>query len=93
MGNEKKYFLCPQCELNYVENEGELCPPCKRRVRTVRVISKDNFYNGEYRLTVCHTCHTQLDSREDKKCPKCHWMICPTCGSCGCNRFKNFMPK
>jgi hypothetical protein len=38
---------------------------------------------GAYRTAVCHECGNHLDSRSDSVCPRCGWIICPDCGSCG----------
>lgn len=84
MENIKKYYKCHKCELNYVENEGELCEVCKKNLPWTHPARPEFFDNGEYRRTVCYSCHTPLDSRCDEICPKCHWIICPTCGACGC---------
>ena len=32
----------------------------------------------------CFRCYTDLHSHRHKKCPECHWLICPVCGACGC---------
>lgn len=77
----KKWYKCKKCELNYVENENELCSVCKNKV-----IRTDGYYDkSKYgRKSVCYNCRTQLNSQYNKLCPKCHWMICPTCGACRC---------
>lgn len=35
-------------------------------------------------ITHCHTCEEHLDSRVERKCPKCSGLLC-SCGSCMCN--------
>lgn len=35
----------------------------------------------------CWSCKETVDSRKDKTCRDCNWVICPKCGNCGmdCN--------
>lgn len=37
------------------------------------------------RQTHCFQCRTDLDSKLNFSCSACSWIICPACGSCGCN--------
>lgn len=39
----------------------------------------------DYRTAYCKGCGEPLDSRFDEICPKCGWIICPSCGDCGCS--------
>lgn len=77
----KAMYYCPKCELQQSLKEGELCPVCKRQLNIGRYSVANGFNNGAYRTTVCYSCHTRLDSRYDKICPECKWIICPTCGA------------
>lgn len=38
-----------------------------------------------YRTAYCHSCRSYLDERYDEICPRCGWLICSTCGACGCD--------
>jgi hypothetical protein len=40
------------------------------------------------RVSVCWSCHFDLDSSVDVECAGCGWMIC-LCGACGCARLPN----
>jgi uncharacterized paraquat-inducible protein A len=34
----------------------------------------------------CFRCKAALDSKRHSKCPKCNgWIVCPSCGACGCH--------
>lgn len=64
------------------------------RVKNIKVLPKqknvrelmDEFLaNRKPRTPHCFSCHTNLNSDVNKKCSACGWLICPTCGSCGCN--------
>ena len=33
---------------------------------------------------ICYACKTEIDSIGNESCPKCEWVICPKCASCGC---------
>ena len=73
------YFKCPECELNYVKSEGELCPLCAKMKRTDGVFRPEIDYTSG-----CYSCKLPLTSKLHKFCPKCGWLICPSCGSCAC---------
>jgi hypothetical protein len=32
----------------------------------------------------CYKCGREFSASESTLCPKCEWMICPDCKSCGC---------
>ena len=84
MYSKATYYICPKCELKQSLKEGELCSICKRQLNITLYPTINVFNNGEYRRTVCYSCHTKLDSRYDKICPECKWIICPTCGAHAC---------
>ena len=79
MSERKVRYKCSECELNYVEHEGELCPLCARKNRTDGYIDPN-----AHRKSGCWSCKTPLSSDVNKICPKCHLLICPNCGACGC---------
>jgi hypothetical protein len=33
----------------------------------------------------CFNCGEKFTTYAETVCPKCSWIICPTCGKCGCN--------
>jgi hypothetical protein len=42
-------------------------------------------------LEHCWRCETRLDERFTEVCPACdskayHWLVCPVCHACGCQR-------
>jgi hypothetical protein len=37
-----------------------------------------------FRITHCYACKTHLDSQQHSLCFRCGWIVCPTCGACGC---------
>ena len=37
-----------------------------------------------FRITHCYNCKRGLDSRAHARCSRCGWIVCPSCGSCGC---------
>ncbi len=86
---EKKYYKCIKCKLNYVTKQGEVCRICKRSSLSSGGYGS-NCYNGYWnnsnvRTKNCHKCGGLLDANYNKRCTKCRWLICPRCGSCGCN--------
>lgn len=38
----------------------------------------------EHRVTHCYACKEHLDNAIDVECAACGWIICGTCGACGC---------
>lgn len=45
----------------------------------------NNGYNSKY-INHCWFCHSNIDSRYNKKCPKCNrYYICNHCGKCLCD--------
>jgi len=34
--------------------------------------------------THCYSCKSEIDSRYDIECVACGWIVCNTCGACGC---------
>jgi hypothetical protein len=38
----------------------------------------------KHRTTHCYACKAELDNSWDTECNSCDWIICPTCGACGC---------
>ncbi|MDE6104590.1 MAG: hypothetical protein K2G38_02735 [Clostridia bacterium] len=79
----KQYFKCRNCELNFVEEEDGLCSVCKSQLK--RNERNDGIFNPMRKYkNVCFQCRENLDSQFDKFCPKCGWLICHNCGSCGC---------
>ena len=40
------------------------------------------FFNDPW--VYCFKCGEKFDSFNSKLCPKCGWMICPKCSTCGC---------
>ena len=84
-------YKCVECELNFVENEGDVCPICKQKLlKDVGVKSKTE------RSTGCYRCKTPIDSYSSVQCTKCGWLKCPACGACGCKdsvRFADYFKK
>lgn len=37
----------------------------------------------------CYKCGEEFHSSDSKLCPKCGWMICPECKTCGCDLDEN----
>lgn len=72
-------FKCIKCEVNTVENEGEICAVCSGDFKSFGI---DRIYG---RITGCHRCREILDSGSNIRCPKCGWLKCNKCGSCRCN--------
>ena len=35
--------------------------------------------------TVCWSCHKEIDTDSDQKCPECNFAIKCTCGKCACD--------
>ena len=33
----------------------------------------------------CFKCGEEIDSQKSQQCPKCTWLICSSCNSCGCD--------
>lgn len=44
------------------------------------------------RFDVCHGCHGLVDNRVDLECIGCGWIICSTCGACGCGAPRRLFP-
>lgn len=76
---EKKYYICPKCELKQSDKEGEPCVVCRKSLRT------DGIKSTICRRSICHNCGSTVDWRFNLTCPECKWLICRECGSCGCN--------
>lgn len=76
-------YKCPKCELNYVKEEGALCEVCAQTEK--KMLRTDGVFKPyiDYKNT-CYGCLTKLDSKFDKFCPRCGWLICHNCGSCNC---------
>ena len=73
------YFKCIECDLNFVESEGEVCPLCKQK------LSRNVGYKSTAeRSTGCYRCKTPIDSNSNVVCPECGWLKCHVCGACGC---------
>lgn len=52
--------------------------------KTVQPSISDTFSEIE-RQTRCFQCRASLNSKINFSCGACGWIICPACGSCGCN--------
>ena len=54
----------------------------------LKIINKE--YSGvrsskfKNRHTHCYKCKSEIDSRYDMECIACGWVICNSCGACGC---------
>ena len=58
-------------------------------------ISADSLakiYDRVHRTTGCYECKSGLDNEIDLECPRCSWIICTSCGACGCGH-PDFGPK
>lgn len=42
------------------------------------------IYDQAHRTTGCYECKSGLDNEIDLECPRCSWIICTSCGACGC---------
>lgn|GEM_PF-1617894 len=45
-------------------------------------------FDQTHRTTGCYECKSGLDNEIDLECPRCSWIICTGCGSCGCGHPK-----
>ena len=57
------------------------------KVERTQKTSIDNIsiYKPTYKyINHCWNCKHVVTSN-DKRCPKCNWYYCPSCGACGCD--------
>ena len=50
------------------------------------------IYDQAHRTIGCYACKSGLDNEIDLECPRCSWIICTSCGACGCGH-PQFGPK
>ena len=48
-------------------------------------LSINGTFTETKRGTHCFQCRTYLNSKVNFACGACGWIVCPSCGSCGCN--------
>ena len=57
---------------------------CSSEVPSTIRDDSTTFNNFDSNRTAnCFSCSTEVDN-SCEKCDKCHWFVCPKCGSCGC---------
>jgi len=61
---------------NYKEHVQRLVEQCQNL--------KNPTYTVRQRSTICHSCHAAINNQSGIECKKCHWIVCPHCGACGC---------
>jgi hypothetical protein len=73
---------------NYIQKEWEDFQASEDEYSR-QIYESISFYPSEEELEIseediCYACKTKINSIGKKLCPKCKWVICPKCGSCGC---------
>ena len=43
-----------------------------------------NSVTSFHRINHCYSCKRPVDNAFDVECGTCNWIVCSTCGSCGC---------
>ena len=56
----------------------------KAHITYCGVIEPDG--RGNVRTAECHDCHRPLGGEAHLECAGCHWIVCSSCGACGCTR-------
>lgn len=71
MSNEKKFILCPRCELNYIEESEGYCKVCKASMGLIDddiLIPDDDEMSDE---KLCPVCKTNYISDDEDMCFEC----------------------
>lgn len=68
---EKRYVLCPRCELNYIEESEEYCTVCKAELGLIDssiLIPEDEVESSE---KLCPVCKVNYIADDEKMCFMC----------------------
>jgi hypothetical protein len=67
-----------ELHLKFLEKKGIKVDP------NIEYSCVQKLFNKNHRNSVCYQCHSTVDNIDHFECVLCDWIICPSCGACGC---------